>query len=99
MPEDAFILVANNRLAKVTDGNEKMKGFRGYFTWDDPVRMPPAKMSISIGKQTPTAIEEITDPQPTEQPATSKVRKVMYNGQIYILRGEEVYTITGHRVK
>ena len=99
LPEDAFILVANNRLAKVTDGNEKMKGFRGYFTWDDPVRMPPAKMSISIGKQTPTAIEEITDPQPTEQPATSKVRKVMYNGQIYILRGEEVYTITGHRVK
>ena len=99
LPENAYILVANNRLAKVTEGNEKMKGFRGYFTWDDPVRMPPAKMSISIGKQTPTAIEEITDPQPTEQPATSKVRKVMYNGQIYILRGEEVYTITGHRVK
>ena len=99
LPENAYILVANNRLAKVTDGNEKMKGFRGYFTWDDPVRMPPAKMSISIGKQTPTAIEEITDPQPTEQPSAPKVRKVMYNGQIYILRGEEVYTITGHRVK
>ena len=99
LPENAYILVANNRLAKVTDGSEMMKGFRGYFTWNDPVRMPPAKMSISIGKQTPTAIEEITDPQPTEQPATSKVRKVMYNGQIYILRGEEVYTITGHRVK
>lgn len=99
LPENAYILVANNRLAKVTEGNEKMKGFRGYFTWDDPVRMPPAKMSISIGKQTPTAIEEITDPQPTEQPAAPKVRKVMYDGQIYILRGEEVYTITGHRVK
>lgn len=99
LPENAYILVANNRLAKVTDGNEKMKGFRGYFTWDDPVRMPPAKMSISIGKQTPTAIEEITDPQPTEQPAAPKVRKVMYDGQIYILRGDEVYTITGHRVK
>jgi len=99
LPENAYILVANNRLAKVTEGNEKMKGFRGYFTWDDPVRMPPAKMSISIGKQTPTAIEEITDPQPTEQPAAPKVRKVMYDGQIYILRGDEVYTITGHRVK
>ena len=99
LPENAYILVANNRLAKVTDGNEKMKGFRGYFTWDDPVRMPPAKISISVGKQVTTDVEEITDPQPTKQPATSKVRKVMYNGQIYILRGEEVYTITGHRVK
>jgi hypothetical protein len=99
IPQGSIILVANNRLAEVTSNNEKMAGFRGYFTWDDPVRMPPAKMSISIGKQTPTAIEEITDPQPTEQPATSKVRKVMYNGQIYILRGNEVYTITGNRVR
>ena len=99
IPQGSIILVANNRLAEVTSNNEKMAGFRGYFTWNDPVRMPPAKMLISIGKQTPTAIEEITDPQPTEQPATSKVRKVMYNGQIYILRGEEVYTITGNRVK
>ena len=98
LPENAYILVANNRLAKVTDGNEKMKGFRGYFTWNDPVRMPPAKMSISIGKQTPTAVEEIVDDQ-IIQPAAPKVRKVMYDGQIYILRGEEVYTITGHRVK
>ena len=98
LPENAYILVANNRLAKVTDGNEKMKGFRGYFTWDDPVRMPPAKMSISIGKQTPTAVEEIVDDQ-IIQPAQPKVRKVMYDGKIYILRGDEVYTITGHRVK
>ena len=98
LPENAYILVANNRLAKVTSNNEKMKGFRGYFTWDDPVRMPPAKMSISIGKQVTTDVEEIVDDQIT-QPAAPKVRKVMYNGQIYILRGEEVYTITGNRVK
>lgn len=98
LPENAYILVANNRLAKVTDGNEKMKGFRGYFTWDDPVRMPPAKISISVGKQVTTDVEEIVDDQIT-QPAAPKVRKVMYDGQIYILRGEEVYTITGNRVK
>ena len=98
LPENAYILVANNRLAKVTDGNEKMKGFRGYFTWDDPVRMPPAKISISVGKQVTTDVEEIVDDQ-IIQPTAPKVRKVMYDGQIYILRGEEVYTITGHRVK
>lgn len=98
LPENAYILVANNRLAKVTDGNEKMKGFRGYFTWDDPVRMPPAKISISVGKQVTTDVEEIVDDQ-IIQPDAPKVRKVMYDGQIYILRGDEVYTITGHRVK
>lgn len=34
-----------------------------------------------------------------EQQVKPEVRKVMYDGNIYILRGNEVYTITGNRVK
>jgi hypothetical protein len=34
-----------------------------------------------------------------EQPTQPKVQKIMRNGKIYILRGDEVYTITGARVK
>jgi hypothetical protein len=30
---------------------------------------------------------------------TKAATKILYNGQIYILRGNEVYTITGAKVK
>mgnify|MGYP006049639175 CR=1 FL=1 len=97
IPQGSIILVANNRLAEVTETGQ-MAGFRGYFTWNDPVRKAPSRMEITVGKQVPTDVEEIVENQIT-QPAAPKVRKVMYDGQIYILRGDEVYTITGHRVK
>ena len=97
IPQGSIILVADNRLAEVTATGE-IAGFRGYFTWNDPVRKAPSRMEITVGKQVTTDVEEIVDDQ-IIQPAAPKVRKVMYDGQIYILRGEEVYTITGHRVK
>jgi hypothetical protein len=97
IPQGSIILVADNRLAEVTATGE-IAGFRGYFTWNDPVRKAPSRMEITVGKQVTTDVEEIVDDQIT-QPAAPKVRKVMYDGQIYILRGDEVYTITGHRVK
>ena len=97
IPQGSIILVANNRLAEVTETGQ-MAGFRGYFTWNDPVRKAPSRMEITVGKQVTTDVEEIVDDQ-IIQPAAPKVRKVMYDGQIYILRGDEVYTITGHRVK
>ena len=28
-----------------------------------------------------------------------QARKILYNGQIYILRGEKVYTVTGEEVR
>jgi hypothetical protein len=34
-----------------------------------------------------------------EQQTKPDVRKVMIDGKIYIIRGEEVYTINGMRVK
>ncbi len=44
-----------------------------------------------IDPSTATALENITE-------ETNKSRKVMRNGVMYIIRGEEVYTITGVRV-
>jgi hypothetical protein len=54
------------------------------------------RVYLSFQKPTTTSIPVAPE---AEQQAQPKVRKVMYDGQIYILRGEEVYTITGHRVK
>ena len=99
LPENAYILVANDRLAKVTDTSEKIKGYRGYFVINDIMLRTLADQGnvyFSFKKPVTTSIPIAPEAEQAVQP---KVRKVMYDGQIYILRGEEVYTITGHRVK
>ena len=97
--ENAYILVSDNRLAKVTSSSEKIKGYRGYFIINDAVlrqRAAEGRLYFSFKKPVTTSIPVAPE---AEQPAQPKVRKVMYDGKIYILRGDEVYTITGHRVK
>ena len=100
---NTLFLVANNRLATPSENGE-MLGLRGYFT----LRGAAAAYSLGeqsvmhIGKKvttdTPDA-PEVEEEVETTQPAAPEVRKVMYNGNIYILRGNEVYTLTGHRVR
>lgn len=101
LPEDACILVADNRLAKVagTGEDRKIKGYRGYFVIDNITISQMAEegnVYFSFNKPVTTSVPLAPE---AEQPKKTKVRKVMYDGQIYILRGDEVYTITGHRVK
>ena len=98
IPEQTVILVADSRLAKTTEtGN--MLGLRGYFIVDDPYIQSLAdegKLYLSMKKPVTTSIPVAPE---AEQQTKPEVRKVMYDGKIYILRGNEVYTITGHRVK
>lgn len=97
VPEGALILVAENRLAIATGG--EMKGLRGYFVIDDPYLQEAAedgRVYMSMNKPTTTSIPVAPE---AEQQTKPKVRKIMRDGHIYILRGEEIYTITGHRVK
>lgn len=101
LPEDACILVADNRLAKVTGTGEdrKIKGYRGYFVIDNIAISQMAEegnVYFSFNKPVTTSVPLAPE---AEQPKKIKVRKVMYDGQIYILRGDEVYSITGNRVK
>ena len=98
IPEQTVILVADSRLAKTTEAG-KMLGLRGYFIVDDPYIQSLAdegKLYLSMKKPVTTSIPVAPE---AEQPKQPKVRKVMRDGQIYILRGDEVYTITGNRVK
>lgn len=98
IPEGSIILVSDNRLAKVTTQGQ-MLGLRGYFTIDDPYVQSLAdegKLYLSIKKPTTTSIPVAPE---AEQQKAPKVRKIMQDGHIYIIRGEEVYTVTGHRVK
>lgn len=98
IPAGSIILVSDNRLAKVTTQGQ-MLGLRGYFTIDDPYVQSLAnegKLYLSIKKPTTTSIPLAPE---AEQQKAPKVRKIMQDGHIYIIRGEEVYTVTGHRVK
>ena len=89
-----LMLVAENRLAEPSADGE-MLGLRGFFTVNGPLQLPKQAI-IVIQQSTPTSIPVAPE---AEQQLKPEVRKVMYDGKIYILRGDEVYTITGHRVK
>jgi hypothetical protein len=99
LPENAYILVADNRIAKVTDTSDKILGYRGYFVINDMyLRNLADQGNVYFSMKKPVTTSIPVAPE-AEQPKQPKVRKVMHNGQIYILRGDEVYTITGNRVK
>lgn len=98
IPEQTVILVADSRLAKTTEAGN-MLGLRGYFIVDDPYIQSLAdegKLYLSMKKPVTTSIPVAPE---AEQQTKPEVRKVMYDGKIYILRGDGVYTITGHRVR
>ena len=104
VPAGSLILVADNRLALTTQEGT-MAGMRGYFRIDesDPIvandimqRAAEGRVYLSFKKPTTTSIPLAPE---AEKPEMPKTRKIMYDGQIYILRGDEVYTITGNRVR
>ena len=101
VPEGSLILVANDRLAQTTEPGE-MLGLRGYFTIDPMIASDIAaqaadgRVYLSMKKPVTTSIPVAPE---AEQQTKPEVQKVMQDGNIYILRGEEVYTITGNRVK
>ena len=89
--DNTLILVADNRLAKVTTQGE-MLGLRLYFTV--PKDVSPSAQSIIRVNNAPAGIDDIETPQ-----QGAAVIKIMQNGNIYIIRNGVTYTITGNRVK
>lgn len=92
IPDGSVLLVADNRLAQSTSG--EMKGMRGFFTAKiQPLEMP-AVVRINSRDGVTTYLDAIN--MTTESKTATKV---LHNGNIYILRGDEIYTLTGARVK
>ena len=93
IPEGSVLLVANNRLA-ISSSSGEMLGMRGFFS---PLVLPiqqPMAIQITTKDGATTYLDAVN--MTTE---TQAATKILYNGQIYILRGNEVYTITGNRVQ
>ena len=101
IPAGSLILVANNRLA-LTTAPGRMEGMRGYFyihpSWTSDIAEQAADGRVYLSMKKPVTTSIPVAPE-AEQQVKPEVRKVMYDGKIYILRGEEVYTITGNRVR
>ena len=93
VPQNSVLLVADNRLAVNPVGGEMM-GMRGFFTHKAQAIQQPMALRITSKDNTTTYLDAI------DMSTQSKtVSKILYNGQIYILRDGKVYTITGTRVK
>lgn len=101
VPAGSLILVADNRLAQTTEVG-RMEGMRGYFRidpmWASDIAEQAADGRVYLSMKKPVTTSIPVAPE-AEQQTKPEVRKVMYDGKIYILRGDEVYTITGNRVR
>jgi hypothetical protein len=100
IPAQSLIVVANNRLA-ITSTEGEMLGMRGYFTIDPiavDIQEQAADGRVMLNFKQPVSTSVVVAPE-SESNAVSIVRKVMQNNNIYILRGEEKYTIMGERVR
>lgn len=91
IPANSCILVTYNQLATTKESGE-MLGMRGFFTLDESVQEMPATIKIVEKDKTTTSVEDIKDNEPI-------VRKILHNGQIYILRGNEVYDLNGRLIR
>lgn len=92
IPEGSVLLVANNRLGVSTGG--EMKGMRGFFS---PLVLPiqqPMAIQITTKDGATTYLDAVN--MTTEAKAATKI---LYNGQIYILRGNEVYDLNGRLLR
>ena len=99
--EGSLIVVANNRLALTTETGQ-MAGMRGYFSID-PVYASEIAEQAAAGRvylnfQKPTTTSIPVAPE-AEQQSSPEVYKLLHDGQIYIIRDNQTYTITGVRVK
>ena len=97
VPEGSLIVVANNRLALTTEGGE-MAGMRGYFSID-PVYASEIAEQAAAGRvylnfQKPTTTSIPVAPE-AEQQSQPQVYKLLQDGNIYIIRGNEKYDLMG----
>lgn len=104
IPAQSLILVANNRLALTTEEGT-MAGLRGYFQITDPnparaqeLAEQAANGHVYLNFQKPSTTSIPVAPE-AEQQTGPNAEKLIIDGHLYILRGGEVYTITGNRVR
>lgn len=90
--KDKLFLTADNRLVSLYGQDSfTINGLRGYFTVKEGAKNVEYMLNLP---------EKVTTSIPMVNIADSlKVTKYLWNGQIYIQRGNQVYDLSGARVK
>ena len=90
--ENTLFLTADNRLVTLYGQNSvNINGLRGYFTVSGAAQNAEFVLNLPKKVVTSTPMVNMAD--------TLQVTKYLWNGQIYIQRGNEVYDLSGARVK
>ena len=90
--KNILFLVENNNLAWA-NVTANMNGMRAYFQVNEPsLQSARTRAYIRKAPTVATDMENITTSE-------TEIKKVIYNGTLYIIRGDEVYTIQGTKVK
>ena len=87
-----LFLVENNNLAWANE-TANMNGMRAYFKVNEPSLLS-ARTRAYIRRE-PTVATDMENITTTE----TEIKKVIYNNNLYILRGKEIYTIQGTKLK
>lgn len=93
----ASLDMATNTLTGLAEGTLTITAYQdgvdedGYQNY---LAAEPVSFTITISTGTTTTTDAAYD-----QSRTSKVRKVLRNGQIYLLRGDEIFTLQGNKVQ
>ena len=91
--ENTLFLTADNRLVTLYGQNSvNINGLRGYFTVSGGMAKT-AEFVLNLPEKVTTSIPMVNIAD------SLKVTKYLWNGQIYIQRGNEVYDLSGARVK
>ena len=86
----AFILVSDNRLAKVTASGE-MLGLRGYFLAPSTLSNMPARIAV----KEPVA----SDTENVEASEHDSVYKIVENQRVYIIRDSSKFDVLGNMIE
>lgn len=86
----AFILVSDNRLAKVTASGE-MLGLRGYFLAPSTLSNMPARIAV----KEPVA----SDTENVEASEHDSVYKIVENQRVYIIRDSSKFDVLGNTIE
>ena len=98
--EDNTFIIYNNSVMRINQGGTMLKSERCYININalepsrTPVNSAPGRRRIIVGVSGTDTATGISNTEVSEAP-----RKVMIDGSIYILRGENIYDATGRLVK
>ena len=108
MNATGIYMLYNNKVLHSTNPNSSLPANRAYIQlgdeipgYNNPGYVPsaPARRRISTGINGYQAPEVATGLDEISQEPTANSQKLLINGQLFILRGEKMYDVTGKLVK